>query len=70
MDTSGQNVIGDFLTGLAQTILIIAAQSQNLEAKQQNQYGDNSNSNLGGSNRDLQKQIDGLKAFIKKFDDN
>ncbi|MBZ9687282.1 hypothetical protein G9F72_013190 [Clostridium estertheticum] len=65
-----QNVIGNFLTGVAQNILIIAAQNQNLQTQEENQCGDNGNSNSNGSNKDLQKQIDELKEHIKKFEDN
>ncbi|MBZ9607760.1 hypothetical protein G9F73_008030 [Clostridium estertheticum] len=70
-----QNALGNFLTGLAQSILIIAAQTQNLESQDGNQSGDNGNSNSKNSNsknsnKDLQKQIDELKEYIKKFEDN
>ncbi|MBU3092813.1 hypothetical protein K2F40_04585 [Clostridium sp. CM028] len=70
LNVNQQNVIGNFLTGLAQSILIIAAQSQNLESQDGNQSGDNGNSNSKGDNKDLQKQIDELKENIKKFEDN
>ena len=70
LNVNQQNVVGNFLTGLAQSILIIASQTQNLQAQDQNQSGDNGNSNLSGSSKDLQKQIDELKKYIKKFEDN
>ena len=69
-DTSGQNVIGNFTLGVGQSILIIAAQTQSLEDQKQNQCGDNGNSNSSGSSKDLQKQIDELKEYIKKFENN
>lgn len=65
-----QNVVGNLLVGVAQTILIIAAQAQNLQSQVENQSRDNGNINSKGSNVDLQKQIDELKEYIKKFDDN
>ncbi len=70
LNTSEQNIIGNFLTGVAQTVLIIAAQGQNLETLEQNQCGDNGNSNLSDNNKDLQRQIDELKGYIKKLEDN
>lgn len=70
LNTNQQNVIGNFLTGVAQSILIIAAQAQNIQSQAENQDGNNGNSNSSGSNMDLQKQIDELKEQIKKFEDN
>jgi hypothetical protein len=75
LNVNQQNVVGNFLTGVAQSILIIAAQAQNLQTQEENQCGDNGNSNLSGSNsknsnKDLQKQIDELKEYIKKFEGN
>lgn len=70
LNTGEQNIIGNFLTGVAQTVLIIAAQTQNLETQQQNQRGDNGNSNSNDNNKDLQGQIDELKEYIKKLEDN
>lgn len=70
LNVNQQNVIGNFLTGLAQSILIIAAQTQSLEAQNQNQCGENGNGNSKGDTKDLQKQIDELKDYIKKFEDN
>ena len=54
---------------MAQIILIIAAQAQNIQAQEENQCGDNGNSNSNGSNVDLQNQIDELKEYMKKFED-
>ncbi len=65
-----QNVIGNLVLGVGQSILIIAAQGQYVETQKQNQLGDNGNSKSSGSNKDLQKQIDELKEYIKKLEDN
>ena len=43
-----QNVVGNFLIGVAQSILIIAAQTQNIQSQEENQGGDNGNSNSNG----------------------
>ncbi|MBU3144328.1 hypothetical protein [Clostridium sp. CF012] len=60
-----QNVVGNFLDGVGQTLFIIAAQAQNIQPQ-----AENGNSNSNSSNDDLQKQIDELKEYIKKFEDN
>ena len=80
LNANGQNVVGNFILSAGQSILIIAAQTQSLEAQKQNQCGDNGNNNSKGSNsensnsknsnKDLQKQIDELKDYIKKFEEN
>lgn len=75
LNINQQNVVGNFLDGVGQTIFIIAAQAQNLQAQVQNPGGDNGNSNLSGSNSDnsnknLQKQIDELKEYIKKIEES
>ena len=64
-NTNQQNVVGNFLFGVAQTLFIIASQTQNLQPK-----AESGNSNSNSSNDDLQKQIDELKEHIKKFEDN
>lgn len=70
LNNSEQNVIGNFLQGVGISITIIAAQAQNLETLEQNQCGDNGNSNSNDNNKDLQRQIDELKGYIKKLEDN
>jgi hypothetical protein len=70
LNVNEQNVIGNFLTGVAQSILIIASQAQNIEAQEENQCEDNGKSNIGDNNKHLQKQIDELREYIKKFEDN
>ncbi|MGK0468743.1 hypothetical protein [Clostridium sp.] len=70
LNINGQNVIGNFIEGVGQSILIIAAQAQNSQSQEQNQTSENSNSNTDGKNSDLQKQIDELKEHIKKFEKN
>ena len=65
-----QNVVGNFLDGVGQTLFIIAAQAQNLQPQTGNGGGDNGNSNSNSGNKDLQKQTDELKKYIKKFEDN
>ena len=55
---------------MAQTILIIAAQAQNLQPPAENQSGDNGKSNSSSSDKGLQKQIDELKESIKRFEDS
>ena len=70
LNANEQNVIGNFLTGVAQTVLIIASQNQNLQTQEEDQSGDNGNSNLSDNNKDLQRQIDELKGYIKKLEDN
>ena len=45
LNVNEQNVIGNFLVGVGQIILIIAAQGQNIESQEENQCGDNGNSN-------------------------
>ncbi|GCD10331.1 hypothetical protein LGL55_12605 [Clostridium tagluense] len=70
LNVNQQNVVGNFLVGVAQIILIIAAQAQNLQAQQDDQGGDNGKNDTKGSNKDLQKQIDELKEHIKNFENN
>ncbi|MBU3128150.1 hypothetical protein [Clostridium tagluense] len=70
LNVNQQNVVGNFLVGVAQIILIIAAQAQNLQAQQESQGGDNGKNDTKGSNKDLQKQIDELKEHIKNFENN
>jgi hypothetical protein len=70
LNINGQNVVGNFIEGVGQIILIIAAQAQNIQSLKQNQTGENANSNTDGKNDDLQKQIDELKEHIKKFENN
>lgn len=65
---NGQNVVGNFIEAVGQSILLIAAQSQNLQSQSNNQGGNNGNDNTKGSNNDLQKQIDELKEHIKEFE--
>jgi hypothetical protein len=65
-----QNVVGNFLDGVGQTLFIIAAQAQNIQPQAGNSSTDNGNSNSNGNNVDLQKQIDELKEHIKKFEEN
>jgi len=70
LNINQQNVVGNFLDGVGQTLFIIAAQAQNLQPQAGAQNGDNGNSNSSGSNVDLQNQIDELKKYIKKVEDN
>jgi hypothetical protein len=70
LNINGQNVVGNFIEGVGQSILIIAAQAQNIQSLQQTQTSENTNSNTDGKNADLQKQIDELKENIKKFENN
>jgi hypothetical protein len=70
LNINQQNVVGNFLDGVGQTLFIIAAQAQNLQPQVGVQSGDNGNSNSSGSNVDLQKQIDELKKYIKRVEDN
>ena len=65
-----QNVVANFLFGVAQSIFIIAAQIQNLKAQEEDQDGGNGNNNSDGTNKNLQNQIDELKRHIKKFEDD
>lgn len=65
-----QNVVGNFLDGVGQTLFIIAAQAQNIQPQTGNSSSDNETSNSNSSNMDLQKQIDELKEHIKKFENN
>ncbi|MGH4050636.1 MAG: hypothetical protein ACREVX_04670 [Clostridium sp.] len=58
-----QNVIGNFLSQVGQHILTIAAQSATIQGLQVEQCGkDISN--------DLQKQIDELKKYVERMEDN
>lgn len=66
-DVEEQNVVANLLFGIAQIIFIIAAQSQNLKAKEE---AVNVNTNLKGANKDLQKQMDELRQQMKNFTDN
>jgi hypothetical protein len=61
-----QNVIANILFGVAQSIFIIAAQTTNLKdvAESQSDPG-KSNAN---ANNDMQKQIDELKEYFKRFE--
>jgi len=68
LNVNEQNVIGNFLTGVAQSILIIAAQAQNIEAQEENQCGDNGDSNSKGDNKDLQKQIDEIRRYVENLE--
>ena len=68
LNVNEQNVIGNFLTGVAQSILIIAAQTQSIEAQQENQYGDNVDSNSKADNKDLQKQIDEIRRYVENLE--
>ncbi|HEY8804709.1 MAG TPA: hypothetical protein VIM42_06295 [Clostridium sp.] len=70
LNVNQQNVVGDFLTGVAQSVLIIAAQAQNIQSRAGNQGGDNGNNNSSGNDKELQKQIDELKTSIKRFQDD
>jgi hypothetical protein len=70
LNVNGQNVVGNFIEGVGQSILIIATQAQNLQAQQQNQTSEKSDNNTDGKNADFQKQIDELKEHIKKFENN
>jgi uncharacterized FlaG/YvyC family protein len=65
-----QNVVGNFLDGVGQTLFIIASQAQNIQPQAGNSNADNENSNSNSSNVDLQKQIDELKEHIKRFEEN
>lgn len=70
LNTNQQNVVGNFIEAVGQSILTIAAQIQNLQSQSQsqsqNQSGNTGNSNSNGSINDLQKQIDELTKYIKK----
>jgi hypothetical protein len=70
LNVNEQNVIGNFLTGVAQSILIIAAQTQNIEAQKENQCGDNGDSNSKSDNKDLQKQIDEIRRYVENLKDS
>jgi len=65
-----QNVVGNFLDGVGQTLFIIAAQAQNIQPQAGDSIVNNGNSNSNGSNVDLQRQIDELKEQIKRCEDN
>ncbi|MBU3182920.1 hypothetical protein [Clostridium psychrophilum] len=65
-DVEQQNVVANFLFSVAQSIFIIAAQNQNLKAKEETQNV----ANLDGTNKNLQKQMDELKHQMKDFMDN
>lgn len=70
LNINQQNVVGNFLEGVGQIVLVIAAQAQNLQSQGKNQSGNNGSNNSSGGNADLQKQIDDLKEYIKKFEEN
>jgi len=60
-----QNVLGNFIQGIGQAILVIAAQNQNIQAQEVIPSGvDETIVN------DLQKQIDELKEYVEKLKDN
>ncbi len=65
LSVNGQNVFGNFIEAVGQTILLIAAQAQNIQTP-----SDNGNNNSSSSNTDLQKQIDELKDYLKKIENN
>jgi len=58
-----QNVIGNFLQQVGQHILTIAAQATIIQAQQVEQ-------SVVGVSNDLQKQIDELKKYVGKLEDN
>lgn len=60
-----KNVVGNFLQAVGETILLIAAQNQNIQAQEENQSVADAN-----SNNNLQKQIDELKEYVEKLKDN
>ena len=66
LNANQQNVVGNFIEAVGQSILTIAAQIQNIQSQSQDQSGNTGNSNSNGSNKDLQKQIDELTKYIKK----
>jgi len=70
LNINQQNLVGNFLDGVGQTIFIIAAQLQNTQLQAENQGGNNGNTNSSGTNKDLQKQINELREYIQKFEDN
>ncbi|MGH4140157.1 hypothetical protein [Clostridium sp.] len=65
-----QNVVGNFLEGVGQILLLSAAQAQYIQTPAENSSTDNENSNSNCNNADLQKQIDELKELIKNFEDS
>ena len=70
LDINGQNVVGNFIEAVGQSILLIAAQAQSIETQEQNQGKDNEKGKNNDNNKDLQKQIDELKKNIKNLEDN
>lgn len=70
LNVNGQNVVGNFIEAAGQTILLIAAQAQNIQSQQEAQNGDNGSNSSKINNSDLQKQINELKEYIKKIEDN
>jgi len=64
-----QNVVANFLFGVAQSIFIIAAQIQNLKAVEEEQSASKASATSNGTSEDMQKQINELKEHIKKFED-
>lgn len=69
-NVSQQNVVANFLFSVAQTIFIITAQIENLNAQEDNQCGGNGNNNSNQNNKDLQDQINEIKLHIKKFEND
>lgn len=66
LNINQQSVVGNFWEAVGQTILTIQAQIQNIQSQDGNQSVDNGNSNSDGT-KDLQKQIDELRDYIKKL---
>ena len=60
-----QNVLGNFIQGIGQAILVIAAQNQNIQAQEVIPSGVDETIVY-----DLQKQIDELKEYVEKLKDN
>lgn len=70
LSVNGQNVIGNFIEALGQTILLVAAQTQNIQSQKEAQSGENGSNSSKSDNLDLQKQINELKEHVKKFEEN
>lgn len=69
-DVDQQNVVANFLFGVAQSIFIISAQISNLKAKEDAQNASDANTTSSSTNKDLQKQIDELKGLMDNFEGN
>jgi len=69
LDINGQNVVGNFIEAVGQSILLIAAQAQSIETQEQNQGENNEKGKNNDNNKELQKQIDELKRNIKNLED-